>query len=58
MAQITVELDNDALFEALEEAQFSEPEKMRILKILFPHRGYNDKMRLVGEISVFINDNM
>jgi hypothetical protein len=58
MAQITVELDNDALFEALEEAQFSEPEKMRILQILFPHRGYNDKMRLVGEISVFINDNM
>ena len=58
MAQITVELDNDALFEALEETQFSEPEKMRILKLLFPHRGYNDKMRLVGEISVFINDNM
>lgn len=58
MAQITVELDNDMLFEALEEAQFSESEKIRILNILFPHRGYNDKMRLVGEISVFINDNM
>lgn len=58
MAQITIELDNDALFEALEETQFSEPEKMKILQILFPHRGYNDKMRLVGEISVFINDNM
>jgi hypothetical protein len=58
MAQITVELDNDAIFEALEETTFSEPEKMRILQILFPHRGYNDKMRLVGEISVFINDNM
>ena len=27
MAQITVELDNDALFEALEETTFSEPEK-------------------------------
>lgn len=58
MAQITIELDNDALFEALEETQFSEPEKMKIIQILFPHRGYNDKMRLVGEISVFINDNM
>ena len=58
MAQITVELDNDALLEALEETTFSEPEKMRILKLLFPHRGYTDKMRLVREISVFINDNM
>lgn len=58
MAQITVELDNDALFEALEETTFSEPEKMKILKLLFPQRGYNDKFRLIGELSTFINENL
>lgn len=57
MAQVTFELDNDMLFEVLEETHFSEPEKLKILQILFPQRGYNDKMRLIGEISLFVSNN-
>lgn len=58
MARITVELDNETLFEALEENQFLEYEVIRILKILFPQRGYCNKKRLTEDISLFIDNNM
>ena len=58
MTTIQVTLDKEMLFDAIKEAELTERDKMEVIKILFPHRGYNDKMRLIGELSIFINENL
>ncbi len=51
---ISHEITKDEILELVKQADFSAPEKLKILDILFPQRGYNDKARLAGEISAFI----
>ena len=48
------ELSKDDLFALLAEADFSAPEKRRVLELLFPSRNYTDNARLVADIADFI----
>lgn len=52
--KVTVELTKDQIFEALDEAELSNPERREILKKLFPHKGYTDNSRLVADITDFL----
>ena len=48
------ELSKDDLFALLAEADFSAPEKRRVLELLFPSRNYTDNARLLADIADFI----
>ncbi len=56
MATLTIlhEITKDELFQLIENAEFSAPEKKKVLDMLFEQRGYSEKSRLVGIISDFV----
>ena len=51
---LQVNVNKDELLQAIEEENFSAPEKRQILLALFPHRGTTDNSRIISDIADFL----
>ena len=51
---LSVEMTNQQIINLIKDVDFSEPEKIEILKILVGGRGYLDKKALAAEVTELI----
>lgn len=47
-------ISTNQLIEMIQEANFEDNEKMKVIKALFPSRSHTDRTRLLGDLTEFI----
>ena len=58
MAQFTLEFTNQQVIDLVKDVQFSEPEKIEILKVLVGGRCFLDKKSLASEVMDLIYNSL